>query len=192
MPIIKKHQLRCQLLFTDTDSLAFEIFIENSDIKNDVELFKEIHKEYKCMDFSSWPKDHELRFENDPVLDCKNFKKKPFTFGSEFVPRSFDDTDYRPDIYIGIKAKQYLFANSKTADCNIKSKGIPKAIAKKCLNLENFKAIANGDLSQLTVKYKTLQSKNNGDVRFRTKCINARNAFIPLFVFISHLVQNRT
>jgi hypothetical protein len=89
MPTVRKNNLTCQLLFTDTDSLAFQVFTKDSQtIKNDIDLFKAIHEDHKCMDFSSWPKGHELHYKGIPELDSKLHKKRPFTFGSEFKPDS--------------------------------------------------------------------------------------------------------
>lgn len=223
MPVIKENKLRAQLLFTDTDSLAFEVFTQDSTVKNDVQLFKAIHEAHQCLDLSSWPKGHELHYKGHPTLDSKLHEKRPFTFGSEFKPDGqgqviitpdqkqdletfleqagikysisgfFEDTytikfneqvkdmvnfhrlcpvkfakeskqtvdEYRPDTYIGLRAKQYLFANSKSTSCSIKSKGIPKSVVKKFIKQQDFQDIVDLTKKEIRVKYYTLQSKNN-------------------------------
>jgi hypothetical protein len=227
MKTIEKNNLSCQLLFTDTDSLAFQVFTKNSQtVKTDIDLLKSIHKDHKVLDFSSWPKSHELHFKDHLELDSKLHKKRPFTFGSEFKPASsgslkiFDKdiqeslnefleknntiykisgfhyekyeiifnenikdmktfyklfkcdkleipkhpqsiTRYNPDIYIGIKAKQYIFANSLDQSYSIKSKGVPKNIVKRFIKQCDFEDIVDNNKDQIKVKYYTLQSKKN-------------------------------
>ena len=181
MPIIRENNLKCQLLFTDTDSLAFEVFTDESAIKTDVELFKAIHSKYKCLDFSEWPEGHELHFK-ETELDSKHFMKKPFSFGSEFKPETLDDTNYRPDTYIGLRAKQYMFSNTKSGEFFIKSKGIPSNMVKKYikdekqrkeqekkdmetgiqkLTIKDFSDIVDLKKDNVDIEYNTLQSKDN-------------------------------
>jgi hypothetical protein len=202
---------------------------ESPSIKSDIDLLKAIHEDHATMDFSSWPKGHELHFKDHPTLDSKLHKKRPFTFGSEFKPDAlsktikitcpekqqrmndwlkqrgiyystsgfFDDKytivfnqdikdmdtfyrecpkktftfppntkhqridNYRPDIYIGLRAKQYLFANSLDGSSSIKSKGIPKGVVKQFITMKDFEDIVDKKKSQVMVDYYTMQSKNN-------------------------------
>lgn len=69
--------------------------------------------------------------------------------------------DYAPDTFYGIKAKQYVFANTNTGVYSVKSKGISKAVLDSCTTLQDYKDIVLGRNHIKKVDFFTLQSKNN-------------------------------
>ena len=109
--IIPKYEKRAKLLFTDTDSLCYEIKTEDiyADMKSDIHLF----------DTSEYPKNHILYSEeNKKVLG----KMKDESFGRPIAE------------FVGLRSKMYsLLGMKKTA------KGVSRYVVEKSLNHAQYK-----------------------------------------------------
>ena len=113
-----KYQNKCKLLFTDTDSLCYEI--ETEDVYADMATFKD------KMDFSDYPKDHKL-------YDVSNKK---------VIGKFKDETNGVPMTqFVGLKSKMYSFV---TDDIKIekrnkkRGKGIKTSVLKKEITHEDY------------------------------------------------------
>ena len=103
------------LLFTDTDSLCYEI--RKTDI---FEIIKD-NKDY--FDLSDYPK--------DDILYDKTNKKVIGKFKNESIKQITE--------FVGLRAKLYAFKVDKSDVKHLKCKGIKKNVAKKDLNIEMYK-----------------------------------------------------
>ena len=110
-----KYGDNARLLFTDTDSLCYEIKTENfyEDIADDV-----IAK----FDTSNYPKDHPIAGHNKKVLGMMKDEA-----GGKIITE-----------FVGLRSKLYAY---KTQGCgeDKKCKGVKKAVVKNCISLENYK-----------------------------------------------------
>lgn len=104
---------RCQLLFTDTDSLTYHI--ETMDVTQDMLPHKDM------FDFADYPKDHPLY---DPSNKKVIGKFKDETSGKEILE------------FVGLKPKMYAFTTQD--DVSKKAKGVTKAVVKG-LGFEDYK-----------------------------------------------------
>ena len=116
--ILPKYGKNQKLLFTDTDSLCYEIQTEDffKDISGDVE---------KCFDTSNFPKDHPSGI---PV--GKN-KKVPGMMKDEAGGRIIEE-------FVGLRAKLYsyrVFGGKEEKKC----KGIKKSVVRKDISHEDYK-----------------------------------------------------
>lgn len=114
--IKKKYGNRAELLFTDTDSLMYEIDSEDfyEDIEGDIE---------KCFDTSSYPGDHKgvkLRV-NKKVIGMM----KDETAGKEITE------------FVGLRAKLYAYKVGE--EVGKKCKGIKKAVVESSISFEDYK-----------------------------------------------------
>ena len=133
--ILRKYGNRAKLLFTDTDSLCYEI-------KTD-DIYEDIWSEKEKFDLSEYP--HSSKFydpTNKKVLGM--FK---------------DETKSKPIVeFVGLKAKMY---SVKTTDSESKrAKGVKKAVIKKDIQHEKYKEILfKGGL--MHVKMTTIRSDHH-------------------------------
>ena len=131
--IKKKYNDKAKLLFTDTDSLCYEVETEDmpSDIWNDKEMF----------DFSDYSAESPFHStENKKVIG----KFKDEAAGIQITE------------FVGLRSKMYSYikdngSSGKTA------KGIKKNVIKKCINHKNYKEVLENGL-QLHHKMKTIRS----------------------------------
>src|SRR6218665_3174885 len=90
--IVKRYGDRAKLLFTDTDSLCYQIFTND--------LYKDMAENLDCYDPSDYPKDH-------PLHDKKNAK---------VIGKFKDETNGVPALeFVGLRSKMYslLLPNDK-------------------------------------------------------------------------------
>ena len=111
---------RCQLLYTDTDSLLLEIQTED--------VYKDMAKHTDLYDMSDYPKDHPLHSEaNKKVLG----KMKDECAGRPIAE------------YVGLRPKMYSILKASIEGwpaANIKkAKGVRKAVIKKHIRHEQYK-----------------------------------------------------
>lgn len=107
-----KYGSRAQLLFTDTDSLCYEITTGDlyHDLKDDKELF----------DFSAYPRNHSL-------YDATNKK---------IIGKMKDETESVPvKEFVGLRSKMYSMVHGNTE----KPKGISKAVIRSKLRHDLYK-----------------------------------------------------
>lgn len=107
-----KYGSRAQLLFTDTDSLCYEITTDDlyHDLKDDKELF----------DFSAYPRNHSL-------YDATNKK---------IIGKMKDETESVPvKEFVGLRSKMYSMVHGNTE----KPKGISKAVIRSKLRHDLYK-----------------------------------------------------
>lgn len=107
-----KYSSRAQLLFTDTDSLCYEITTDDlyHDLKDDKELF----------DFSAYPRNHSL-------YDATNKK---------IIGKMKDETESVPvKEFVGLRSKMYSMVHGNTE----KPKGISKAVIRSKLRHDLYK-----------------------------------------------------
>ena len=115
--ILPKYGKNQKLLFTDTDSLCYEIQTEDfyEDISGDVEDY---------FDTSNFPKDHPSGIQG------KN-KKVPGMMTDEAGGRIIEE-------FIGLRAKLYSYKMFKGKE-EKKCKGIKKSVIKKNISHEDYK-----------------------------------------------------
>lgn len=113
----KKYNSNCRMLYTDTDSLVYQLFTENfyEDIKPDIERF---------FDTSDYPPDNIFGF---PLLN----KKKIGLFKDENNGKIFNE-------FVGLRSKMY--AMDIQDKFIAKSKGVNKCVTKK-FQMENYKNV---------------------------------------------------
>ena len=104
-----------KLLFTDTDSLCYEVMTDD--------LFKDMYEKKQYYDLSDFPKDHFL-------YDPSN-KKVAGKFKEEFNSSIINE-------FVGLRAKSYsiLFDSQKEKKV---CKGVNKCVIKKCLTHDEYK-----------------------------------------------------
>lgn len=119
--MLPKYNDNCKLLFTDTDSLTYQVFTEDlyADMKKDAN---------ERFDFSAYPKDHLLHNEKN--------KKVP-GFMSDETP------DHYVSEFVGLKSKMYSFLlqhKYKDEKYNKRTcKGVKKGIIKKFIHHDSYK-----------------------------------------------------
>lgn len=109
-----KYGSRAQLLFTDTDSLCYEITTDDlyHDLKDDKELF----------DFSAYPRNHSL-------YDATNKK---------IIGKMKDETESVPvKEFVGLRSKMYRMVHDNTEKRT--AKGISKAVIRSKLRHDLYK-----------------------------------------------------
>lgn len=109
-----KYGSRAQLLFTDTDSLCYEITTDDlyHDLKDDKELF----------DFSAYPRNHSL-------YDATNKK---------IIGKMKDETESVPvKEFVGLRSKMYSMVHGNTEKRT--AKGISKAVIRSKLRHDLYK-----------------------------------------------------
>ena len=113
-----KFSEKATLLFTDTDSLAYEIETEDfyKDISGDVREF---------FDTSNFPKDHASGIE----IGCN--KKVVGTFKDEAGGKIISE-------FVGLRAKLYAYKMNEGKE-EKRCKGVKKAVVKRSINFEDYK-----------------------------------------------------
>ena len=131
-----KYGDKAKLLFTDTDSLTYEI--ETNDAYND--FFKDNNK----FDNSDYP-------ENSPYFNKINKK---------VIGKFKDEASGIPVVeFIGLRSKMYSFVkdNEETART---AKGVKKQVIKKIITHDNYKEVLFNN-KQMRHTMKTIRSKNH-------------------------------
>ena len=113
-----------QLLYMDTDS--FILKVETNDLVNDLYELRE------HMDFSNYPKDHEL-FTKYGVVQNKN-KKVPGKFKDELGGEEMIE-------FIALRSKMYAFKTAKGEEKRLK--GLSKNVVKKSICFDDYKTCLN-------------------------------------------------
>jgi hypothetical protein len=139
--ILKKYNHEnVKLLFTDTDSLCYNIFTED--------IYKDMEKDKHLYDFSEYPKNHFLYDATNEKLVGK-FKDETTSFPiSEFV---------------GLRSKMYSFTyvNNKTVEKKT-AKGIKTYVIQKDVKFDDYKeAIINEKKYKQMSSMNTIRSKNH-------------------------------
>jgi hypothetical protein len=123
--IKKKYGDRAKLLFTDTDSLAYEIKTEN--------FYKDISPDIKSkFDTSDYPDDHLLEKVN---------KKVPGMFKDEACGKQIVK-------FVGLRAKLYSYIMLE-GDEHKKCKGIKKKTVEKTLTFDDYETCLFSGTQQL-------------------------------------------
>ena len=137
--IKKKYRDKAELMFTDTDSLLYQIHTDDfyRDISNDI---------LEKFDTSDYPPDHE-----SGILTGVN-KKVIGMFKDEVAGRQITK-------FIGLRPKLYTF---KIEDGSLtkKCKGVKKSVVKKGIDFENyFECLFTGEKQMRTMKI--IRSENH-------------------------------
>ena len=132
---------KCKLCFTDTDSFMYHI--ETEDVYRDFEKYK------YGFDFSDYPKDHFLHSnKNKKVVGLPKDEANGKVI-SEFC---------------GLRPKSYSFIFENEIG-ELKGKGVPKAVLKKCIRHEDYKKEVLGttpeEISKSVSFNKISSSKHN-------------------------------
>ena len=133
--IKKKYGDRAKLLFTDTDSLTYEIKTEDvyQDFWNDKDKF----------DNSDYP-------ENSPYYDKTNKK---------VIGKFKDEASSTPIVeFVGLKSKMYSYVKNDEK-CGKTAEGIKKNVIKNYIKHEDYKNVLLNN-KQLHHKIKTTRRKN--------------------------------
>ena len=131
-----KYRDKARLLFTDTDSLTYEI--EAKDV------YKDFWKDKDRFDNSDYP-------ESSPYFDKTNKK---------VIGKFKDEAAGVPIIeFIGLRSKMYSYIKDNNKGCKT-AKGIKKNVIKKDITHENYKYILFND-EQMYNKMKTIRSNNH-------------------------------
>ena len=134
--IKKKYNDKAKLLFTDTDSLTYEIQC--------YDLYKDVWNDKDKIDFSEY-------LENSEFYDKRNKK---------VIGKFKDETSYYAiKDYIGLKSKMYSYVlDNQNGDQ--KAKGIKKNVIKKDITHDDYKETLFG-CKQLHHIMKTIRSINH-------------------------------
>jgi len=110
-----KYGERCQLLYTDTDSLLLEIKTED--------VYKDLGEQQHLYDTSDYPKDHRLYSEGNKKV----------------LGKMKDECAGRPIAeYVGLRPKMYSILEASGNNIK-KAKGIKKCVVKKQIRHEQYK-----------------------------------------------------
>ena len=113
-----KYGEKAKLLFTDTDSLAYEIETED--------FYKDISPDVKSMfDTSNYPKD------NPSGIETGVNKKVIGMFKDEAGGQQITE-------FVGLRAKLYSYKMDEGKE-EKKCKGVKKAVVKKCISFDDYK-----------------------------------------------------
>ena len=106
---------KCELLYTDTDSLLVEIRMDD--------VYRDMAKRIDLYDTSDYPKDH-------PLHSAANKK---------VLRKMKDECAGRPIAeYVGLRPKMYSILEA-SGDCIMKAKGVKKAVVKKHIRHEQYR-----------------------------------------------------
>jgi len=132
----KKYGPKCELLYTDTDSLL--IVVETEDFYKDMETDKNLY------DTSDYPKDHPL---------FSNINKK-------VLGKMKDECSGVPIAeYVGLRPKMYSILRADEKNIK-KAKGVKKSVVKKRIKHEQYKEVLLGE-KQLWHGAKILRSEGH-------------------------------
>ena len=131
-----KYGDNARLLFTDTDSLCYEIKTENfyEDIADDVPA---------KFDTSNYPKDHPIAGHNKKVLGMMKDEA-----GGNIITE-----------YVGLRSKLYAYKIQGGGE-DKKCKGVKKAVVRGCISLENYKDCLFNDKQHLA-RFNTFRSRKH-------------------------------
>ena len=135
--IKRQYGNRATLLFTDTDSLCYEI-------KTD-DVYEDMKKDKQHYDFSEYPEEH-------PLYDVSN-KKRAGKFKDEMSSKVIKE-------FVGLRAKVYSF---KTDDehVNKKANGIKKSVVEREIKFNDYRKSLFGTTKekiQQTTSFNTIRS----------------------------------
>ena len=133
--IKKKYRDRAELLFTDTDSLCYEIQTSNltADRKEDIDKY----------DTSNYPENHDL-------YSCR-YKKQ--------IGKMKDETAGNAIIeFVGLRAKLYCFKTNEYE--TKKAKGVKKKVIEKDIKMDEYKKVLFKK-EEIYKKMTNIQSKNH-------------------------------
>ena len=133
--IRNKYKYDAKLLFTDTDSLCYEI-------KTD-DIYEDMHADRQLFDFSDYPK--ESKYFNDE--------------NKKIIGKFKDETAMKPIIeFVGLRSKMYSIKTENSE--SKKAKGIKKNVVRKDIMHTNYKdTLFNA--SQSFVQMKTIRSDHH-------------------------------
>ena len=127
---------RCSLLFTDTDSLMYEIYTDD--------VYEDLSRFASYFDFSNYPSDH--------FLHSKDRAKIPGTFK--------DETASKPiKAFVGLKSKMYAFVMAEGKEIKA-AKGVKKSVIHNCLKFENYVNCLNSKHC-MEHKFRNITSKHH-------------------------------
>ena len=135
--IKKQYGNRSKLLFTDTDSLTYEIKTED--------IYADMAKNKDLYDFSDYPKEH-------PLYDVSN-KKVIGKFKDETSSKIITE-------FVGLRAKMYSFVTDDKYESK-KAKGVKRAVVKNELKFADYKRSLFGEVKtdiQQIVQFNTIRS----------------------------------
>ena len=134
--IIQKYNKKAKLLFTDTDSLTYEIETED--------VYKDFHKDKEMFDNSDYS-------EESPFFEKTNEK---------VIGKFKDEAAGIPIIeFVGLRSKMYSYKKDNDKQERT-AKGIKKNVIKKDINHENYKQTLLEN-KQIYHKMKTIRSVNH-------------------------------
>ncbi|XP_064653079.1 uncharacterized protein LOC135503432 [Lineus longissimus] len=115
--MMKKYGDKAQLLYTDTDSLVYNIQTDD--------IYKDMQKDAHLYDFSNFPKDHAL-----------------FSEANKKVIGKFKDEEAGHVIteFIALRSKLYSYTTDKDDEVK-KCKGIKKNVVKNEISFEDYKQV---------------------------------------------------
>lgn len=130
-------------------------------IKTD-EIMKAIEKYNLYHEISGFFDDELTIYFNKEIKDEYTFYKLaniPPPEGKKLQKQE----NYNPDIFIGIRSKNYLFVDSNDTKnpMTMKGKGVPKHVLKKIAGYEQFKDVIERKVDLIEAPFYTLQSKQN-------------------------------
>lgn len=132
----KKYSSNCKLLFTDTDSLFYEITTDN--------LYNDYKEMMKDMDFSDYPKEHSL-------YDVSNKK---------VIGKFKDEANGQPiSEFVGLKSKMYSYTIGD--DENKRLKGIKTSVVKNEITHSNYLQCIEDDNVNFLHKMRSIRSENH-------------------------------
>ena len=137
--IKKRYGEKAKLLFTDTDSLCYEI--QTDDLYKDMKADKDLY------DFSDYPKNH-------PLYDDKN-KKVIGKFKDESSSQIVTD-------FCGLRSKMYAYRVA--GEEHKKAKGVKKSVVKKVIKYKDYYRALKGETKvdiQQVVNFNTIRSYNH-------------------------------
>ena len=135
--IEKKYSEKARLLFTDTDSLCYEIEAED--------IYKDFYADKDKFDNSDYPASHPYNFNNN---------------NNKVTGKVKDETAGVPIVeFIGLRSKMhsYILDNEKNGKI---AKGIKKAVIKKDVQHHDYKSVLLA-AKQMSHKMKSIRSVNH-------------------------------
>ena len=131
--IKKEYGSRAKLLFTDTDSLTYEIETED--------VYKDLWKRKELFDYSDYPKGSPYKFQEN--------KKVIGTFKDELCGKIMSE-------FVGLRSKMYFFL-MEDGKGGMTAKGIKKNVIKKDIMHDDYKKTLINE-EQMRHKMRTIRS----------------------------------
>lgn len=132
----KVERKNIDLLFTDTDSLCYNI--------KKIDIFQVMKENKEYFDLSEYPKDHELY---DPTN-----KKVIGKFKNESIEQITE--------FVGLRSKLYAYSVDLSSKKHLKCKGVKSCVVKQELNIERYRNTLYSRKSQ-NVNQNTIRSYNH-------------------------------